>query len=82
MKRNHTFIYFLIQFFVIELSLAVSRAAGHNHWKFPGGRSDPGEDIGATAVREVWEETGVRTKFESLVAFRHSHHAPFGISDL
>ncbi|KAK9398891.1 nucleoside diphosphate-linked moiety X motif 6 [Crotalus adamanteus] len=28
-----------------------------NTWKFPGGLSEPGEDIGNTAVREVFEET-------------------------
>ncbi|CAG5988808.1 unnamed protein product [Menidia menidia] len=36
-----------------------------NAWKFPGGLSDPGENIGATAVREVFEETGVRSELGS-----------------
>lgn len=56
--------------------------AGHNFWKFPGGRADPGEDFGTTAEREVFEETGVRSRFQSIVAFRHSHAAPFGTSDM
>ena len=30
-------------------------------WKFPGGLSNFGEDIPDTAVREVWEETGIKT---------------------
>ncbi|XP_037531548.1 nucleoside diphosphate-linked moiety X motif 6 [Nematolebias whitei] len=55
-----------------------------NVWKFPGGLSDPGENIGATAVREVFEETGVRSEFRSLLSVRQQHHHPnaFGMSDL
>ncbi|CAL1612797.1 unnamed protein product [Knipowitschia caucasica] len=55
-----------------------------NAWKFPGGLSDPGEDIGATAVREVLEETGVRSEFRSLLSIRQQHQHPgaFGMSDL
>ncbi|XP_026185932.1 nucleoside diphosphate-linked moiety X motif 6 isoform X2 [Mastacembelus armatus] len=55
-----------------------------NAWKFPGGLSDPGENIGATAVREVFEETGVRSEFRSLLSIRQQHNHPgaFGISDM
>ncbi|XP_034399032.1 nucleoside diphosphate-linked moiety X motif 6 [Cyclopterus lumpus] len=55
-----------------------------NAWKFPGGLSDPGENIGATAVREVFEETGVRSEFRSLLSIRQQHDLPgaFGASDL
>ncbi|XP_061690130.1 nucleoside diphosphate-linked moiety X motif 6 isoform X2 [Syngnathoides biaculeatus] len=55
-----------------------------NTWKFPGGLSDPGENIGATAVREVLEETGVRSEFRSLLSIRqqHDHPGAFGMSDL
>ncbi|XP_017272889.1 nucleoside diphosphate-linked moiety X motif 6 [Kryptolebias marmoratus] len=55
-----------------------------NAWKFPGGLSDPGENIGATAVREVFEETGVRSEFRSLLSIRQQHRHPnaFGMSDL
>ena len=34
-----------------------------------GGYVDPGEDIDKAAVREVMEETGIQTKFRSIVAF-------------
>ncbi|XP_058504929.1 nucleoside diphosphate-linked moiety X motif 6 [Solea solea] len=55
-----------------------------NAWKFPGGLSDPGENIGATAVREVLEETGVRSEFRSLLSVRqqHDHPGAFGMSDM
>lgn len=33
-------------------------------------------------IREVFEETGIRTTFESLVNVRHAHAANFGCSDL
>ncbi|XP_067849489.1 nucleoside diphosphate-linked moiety X motif 6 isoform X3 [Heptranchias perlo] len=55
-----------------------------NAWKFPGGLSDLGEDIGETAVREVFEETGIRSKFKSLLSIRqqHKHPGAFGKSDM
>ncbi|XP_023651708.1 nucleoside diphosphate-linked moiety X motif 6 isoform X1 [Paramormyrops kingsleyae] len=55
-----------------------------NAWKFPGGLSNLGEDIGATAVREVFEETGVRSEFQSLLSVRqqHKHPGAFGMSDM
>jgi 8-oxo-dGTP pyrophosphatase MutT (NUDIX family) len=52
-------------------------------WKLPGGQlDDPDETIGAAAVREVWEETGVESEFVALLAFRHMHRFRFGKSDL
>ncbi|PWA18784.1 hypothetical protein CCH79_00005581 [Gambusia affinis] len=55
-----------------------------NAWKFPGGLSDPGENIGSTAVREVFEETGVRSEFRSLLSIRQQHQHPgaFNMSDM
>ncbi|XP_056134128.1 nucleoside diphosphate-linked moiety X motif 6 [Lampris incognitus] len=55
-----------------------------NAWKFPGGLSDPGENIGETAVREVYEETGIRSEFQSLLSIRQQHNHPgaFGMSDM
>ncbi|XP_056625136.1 nucleoside diphosphate-linked moiety X motif 6 [Triplophysa dalaica] len=55
-----------------------------NAWKFPGGLSDVGENIGDTAVREVFEETGVRSEFRSLLSIRqqHKHPGAFGMSDM
>ncbi|XP_058523325.1 nucleoside diphosphate-linked moiety X motif 6 [Ochotona princeps] len=55
-----------------------------NMWKFPGGLSEPGEDIGDTAVREVFEETGINSEFQSLLSVRQQHASPgaFGKSDM
>ncbi|XP_069834674.1 nucleoside diphosphate-linked moiety X motif 6 isoform X2 [Dendropsophus ebraccatus] len=55
-----------------------------NAWKFPGGLSDLGEDIGVTATREVLEETGIKSEFQSLLSIRqqHKHPGAFGKSDM
>ncbi|NXP63712.1 NUDT6 protein, partial [Chloropsis cyanopogon] len=55
-----------------------------NAWKFPGGLSNPGEDIGDTAVREVFEETGIKSEFKSILSIRqqHKHPGAFGKSDM
>lgn len=39
---------------------------------------------GTTAVREVFEETGVRSEFRSLLSIRQQHNHPgaFGMSDM
>ncbi|XP_033106951.1 nucleoside diphosphate-linked moiety X motif 6-like [Anneissia japonica] len=52
------------------------------NWKLPGGMADPGEDLGVTAKREVFEETGIEAEFISLLAFRQQHGFRFGQSDL
>lgn len=40
--------------------------------------------LGDTAVREVFEETGVQSEFRSLLSIRQQHHHPgaFGNSDM
>ncbi|XP_049741335.1 nucleoside diphosphate-linked moiety X motif 6 isoform X2 [Elephas maximus indicus] len=65
-----------------ELKLGSERLK--NMWKFPGGLSEPGEDIGDTAVREVFEETGIKSEFRSLLSIRQQHTNPgaFGKSDM
>jgi ADP-ribose pyrophosphatase YjhB (NUDIX family) len=52
-------------------------------WKFPGGMSEIGENFGNTAAREVFEETGVQSTFQSIISLRHTHNATyFGMSDI
>jgi len=51
-------------------------------WKLPGGLLDAGESFADAAVRETFEETGVRTEFRSLLSFWHRHGLTWGKSDL
>jgi len=51
-------------------------------WKIPGGMCNPGEDISEAAIREVFEETGIKTEFLSLLCFRQHNEFSFGLSDL
>ncbi|KAL9666089.1 hypothetical protein QQ045_000411 [Rhodiola kirilowii] len=55
---------------------------GTGVWKFPTGVVDEGEDICDAARREVKEETGIEAEFIEVLAFRQSHQAFFGKSDL
>ena len=55
---------------------------GVDFYKIPTGLVDEGEEIPHAAVREVLEETGVRTEFIGVVCFRHAHKILFGQSDL
>ena len=34
----------------------------YNYWGAPGGHIDPGEDVNEAALREVWEEVGLRVQ--------------------
>jgi 8-oxo-dGTP pyrophosphatase MutT (NUDIX family) len=51
-------------------------------YKLPGGALHPGEHLAKAVVREVLEETGVRTQFQALACFRHWHGYRHGKSDI
>jgi 8-oxo-dGTP pyrophosphatase MutT (NUDIX family) len=53
-----------------------------HYYKLPGGALHAGEHIVDGVIREVLEETGIQTRFESLVCFRHWHGYRFGKSDI
>jgi 8-oxo-dGTP diphosphatase len=40
--------------------VAVIHRPKYDDWTFPKGKLDPGEDFDDAALREVWEETGLR----------------------
>lgn len=50
-------------------------------WKLPGGYVEPGENLVDAAIREVAEECGIETQFDSLLSLRQVHYGMFGCSD-
>lgn len=55
-----------------EVKSTYSKSKKANQWsilKIPG-YVDPGENLPDAVVREVKEETGINTEFQSVVAFR------------
>ena len=68
-----------------ELLVVWERAhqqSGRKYYKLPGGALHQGEHIADCVKREIREETGIKTRFESLVCFRHWHGYRFGKSDI
>ncbi len=51
-------------------------------FKLPGGLVEAGEHLADGVVREVFEETGVRTRFASVASFRNQHGYRHAKSDI
>eukprot|EP00357_Protocruzia_adherens_P003773 CAMPEP_0115012986 /NCGR_PEP_ID=MMETSP0216-20121206/25102_1 /TAXON_ID=223996 /ORGANISM="Protocruzia adherens, Strain Boccale" /LENGTH=295 /DNA_ID=CAMNT_0002382225 /DNA_START=46 /DNA_END=933 /DNA_ORIENTATION=- len=64
------------------LLIQEQRSIAEGLWKIPGGLAEIGESLGETAMREVFEETGIETEFVSLLSLREKHNYYFGHSDL
>ena len=58
------------------------RATRAPSYKLPGGALHPGEHLVDGVIREVLEETGVQTRFDALVCFRHWHGYRYNKSDI
>ncbi|CAF3819265.1 unnamed protein product [Rotaria sordida] len=61
-----------------ELLIIKERIGNREIWKLPGGSTDLSENIADGAIREVFEETGIHSKFESIIGFRQIHRYPGG----
>jgi ADP-ribose pyrophosphatase YjhB (NUDIX family) len=48
----------------------------HAKWTFPGGYVDWGETVDAAALRETWEETGLRVELGGLIGVYSYPNAP------
>ncbi|WP_111976609.1 NUDIX hydrolase [Algibacillus agarilyticus] len=51
-------------------------------FKLPGGHVELNEDISEAAVRETFEETGIKTEFESIIGLGCRHQYRFGKSNI
>ena len=58
------------------------KQGGIHGWKLPGGYVNMQEEISSAAEREVLEETGVKSSFEDVLAFRHQLKVQFGRGDV
>lgn len=66
-----------------ESVLVIKEKNGHDTkgWKIPGGLVDVGEYLPEAVVREVFEETGIESKFKGIVALREKSPYYFGRND-
>jgi 8-oxo-dGTP pyrophosphatase MutT (NUDIX family) len=66
--------------------LVISEQAHRHHrplyYKLPGGALLPHEHLVDGVIREVFEETGIKTRFISLMCFRHWHGYRYNKSDI
>ncbi|WP_419997050.1 NUDIX domain-containing protein [Streptomyces boninensis] len=63
---------------VLLLQRGPNAKFAQDQWDLPVGKSDPGEPITETAVRELYEETGVTVKPEHL-RVAHIIHGAWGV---
>ncbi|MFJ4854397.1 NUDIX domain-containing protein [Streptomyces sp. NPDC088730] len=63
---------------VVLLQRSEHAKFAHGMWDLPVGKNEPGEPITETAVRELYEETGLTVKSESLKV-AHIIHGSWGV---
>ena len=50
-----------------EGEVLLEKRADNGWWGLPGGHVDVGESVEQAAIREIWEETGIRARVKRLV---------------
>lgn len=65
-----------------EILCVREKRNNYRKWKMPGGLAELGEDLDLAAIREVYEETGIKCRFNSVLGVRHTHGSQFNRSDL
>ena len=48
----------------------------------PGGHVDPGETLSTACVREIFEETGIKTEFQGILGFTEFQRRRWGLNDV
>lgn len=54
--------------------ILLQKRSDNGFWSMPGGGVDPGESVEQGALREVWEETGLRVRMVRLVGVYSDPH--------
>ncbi|MEP2653257.1 MAG: NUDIX domain-containing protein [Paraglaciecola sp.] len=62
--------------------ILVIKEHGDNNYKLPGGHIELGEKIEDAVIREVLEETGINTKFDTILGMASTHPYRFGKSNI
>jgi 8-oxo-dGTP pyrophosphatase MutT (NUDIX family) len=62
--------------------ILVIRERGASTYKLPGGHIELGEKIEDAVIREVLEETGIETSFDSVLGMASTHPYRFGKSNI
>lgn len=62
--------------------ILVIRERGATTYKLPGGHIELGEKIEEAVIREVAEETGIKTTFDSVLGIASTHPYRFGKSNI
>jgi ADP-ribose pyrophosphatase YjhB (NUDIX family) len=65
-----------------EILCVTEKRNNYRPWKMPGGLAELGEHLDEAVTREVYEETGIKCRFLSVLGVRHTHGLQFGRSDL
>ncbi len=65
-----------------QILLIKDNYSTYQGFKLPGGHVDLTEDIAPAAIREVYEETGIKCEFESIVALAAKHPYKYGKSNI